>query len=55
MIKKYGLLLDDASDIKGIEYELVYNANATADELSEGAEAQVQRGITGQENITAGT
>jgi hypothetical protein len=53
--KKVRFVINDASDIKGIEYELVYNANATADELSEGAEAQVQRGITGQENITPGT
>lgn len=53
--KKVRFIINDASDIKGIEYELVYNANATADELSEGADAQVQRGITGQENITSGT
>jgi apolipoprotein N-acyltransferase len=53
--KKVRFVINDASNIKAIEYELTYNANATADELSEGAQAQVQRGITGQENITSGT
>lgn len=53
--KKVRFTIADASDIKAIEYELTYTANATADELSEGAEAQVQRGITGQESISAGT
>jgi hypothetical protein len=44
-----------ASDIQSIEYELTYNANSTAQEQSEGAEAQVQRGITGTANIKAGS
>src|SRR6185312_7158588 len=34
--------ITNASDIKSIEYELTYNANSTAQEQSEGAEAQVQ-------------
>ena len=42
-------------DIKSIEYELTYEANSTAQEKSEGAQARVQRGITGQANITSGT
>lgn len=45
----------NASDIKSIEYELTYNANATAQEQSEGADAQVQRGITGTANISSGS
>lgn len=45
----------DASDIQSIEYELTYNANSTAQEQSEGAEAQVQRGITGTANIKSGS
>lgn len=45
----------NASDIQSIEYELTYNANSTAQEQSEGAEAQVQRGITGTANIKSGS
>lgn len=47
--------ITNASDIKSIEYELTYNANATAEEQSEGADAQVQRGITGTANISSGS
>jgi len=52
---KIRFAIAQASDIKSIEYELTYNANSTAAEQSEGADAQVQRGITGTENITSGT
>jgi len=52
---KIRFTIAQASDIKSIEYELTYNANSTAEEQSEGADAQVQRGITGTENITPGT
>src|SRR5579859_4334072 len=48
--KKVRFTIAQASDIKAIEYELTYDANATAQEQSEGAEAQVQRGITGTAN-----
>lgn len=53
--KKVRFSIANASDIKAIEYELTYNANSTAQEKSEGADAQVQRGITGQANISAGS
>jgi hypothetical protein len=51
--KKVRFTIASASDIKSIEYELTYNANSTAQEQSEGADAQVQRGITGTANIKA--
>jgi len=53
--KKVRFTITDASDIKSIEYELTYNANSTAEEQSEGAQARVQRGITGQENVSLGS
>src|SRR5258708_32676648 len=52
---KVRFTIANASDIQSIEYELTYNANSTAQEQSEGAEAQVQRGITGTANIKAGS
>src|SRR5947207_1149656 len=39
---KVRFTIANASDIQSIEYELTYNANSTAQEQSEGAEAQVQ-------------
>lgn len=53
--KKVRFTIAKASDIKGIEYELTYEADSTAQERSEGSNARVQRGITGQENIKAGS
>jgi hypothetical protein len=53
--KKVRFTIAQASDIKAIEYELIYDANSTAEEKSEGSQARVQRGITGQENISPGT
>ena len=53
--KKVRFTIAKASDIKGIEYELTYDANSTAQERSEGSDATVQRGITGQSNISAGS
>ncbi len=53
--KKIRFTIAKASDIKAIEYELMYDANSTAQEKSEGATAKVQRGITGQANITPGS
>lgn len=52
---KVRFTIANASDIKSIEYELTYNANSTAEEQSEGAEAQVQRGITGTANVSSGS
>lgn len=53
--KKIRFTIAKASDIKAIEYEITYDANATAQEKSEGADAQVQRGITGQVNVPSGS
>src|SRR6185437_15933814 len=53
--KRVRFTIAKASNIQDIEYELTYNANSTAQELSEGAQKTVQRGITGQENIKPGT
>ncbi len=41
------------SGIKSIEYQLTYEADSTAQEQSEGGEARVQRGITGESKITS--
>ncbi len=52
--KKIKFTIDKAQDIKSIEYELVYEADSTAQEKSEGGEATVQRGITGSADIKSG-
>ena len=51
--KKVRFDISKASDIKSIEYELTYEADSTAQEKSEGSDARVQRGITGQINVDA--
>lgn len=43
-----------ADGIKSIEYELTYEADSTAAEQSEGGDARVQRGITGETKIESG-
>lgn len=53
--KEIRFTISKASDIKDIEYELTYVANSTAEERSEGSDARVQRGITGDESIQAGS
>ncbi|HWY79484.1 MAG TPA: hypothetical protein VNW29_03940 [Candidatus Sulfotelmatobacter sp.] len=53
--KKVRFFISNASDIKAIEYALTYDANSTARERSEGSDATVQRGITGQANISSGS
>ncbi|HVF69743.1 MAG TPA: hypothetical protein VNA13_04240 [Xanthomonadales bacterium] len=40
--------------IKSLEYELTYEADSTAQEQSEGGEPRVQRGITGDAEISSG-
>lgn len=49
--KKVRFTITKATDIRDIEYELTYEADSTAQEKSEGSDARVQRGITGQANI----
>jgi len=39
--------------ITSIEYQVTYEADSTAQEQSEGGEARVQRGITGESKITS--
>jgi len=53
--KEIRFTISNASDIKDIEYELTYVANSTAEERSEGSDARVQRGITGDETIHSGS
>lgn len=52
--KKVRFKIAQASDVKAIEYELTYEANSTAKERSEGSDATVQRGITGDAKIDGG-
>jgi hypothetical protein len=52
--KKVKFKLAKADGIKGIEYELTYEADSTKQEQSEGGEPRVQRGITGQADIKSG-
>lgn len=46
--------IEKLEGIKAIEYELVYEADSTAAEQSEGGEPRVQRGITGDTEIKSG-
>lgn len=43
--------IEKPEGIKTIEYELTYEADSTAAEISEGGEDRVQRGITGEVEI----
>ena len=52
--KKVQFKISKLQGIKSIEYELTYQANATAQEKAEGSDAQVQRGITGDAKINSG-
>jgi hypothetical protein len=47
-------VIEKASDIASIEYQLMYEADSTAAERREGGEPRVQRGITGEETIKSG-
>lgn len=49
--KQVQFKISKVQGIKSIEYELTYEADATAQEKEEGADAQVQRGITGDATI----
>lgn len=52
--KKVMFKIAKADGIESIEYELVYEADSTAQERSEGGEDRVQRGITGEADIESG-
>lgn len=45
--KKVRFSVTKASDIKAIEYQIMYEADSTAQEIAEGGDKRVQRGITG--------
>lgn len=47
-------VIEKADGIESIEYELVYEADSTARERSEGGESRVQRGVTGESDIESG-
>ncbi|MGH7204238.1 MAG: hypothetical protein ACREHC_07380 [Candidatus Levyibacteriota bacterium] len=49
--KKVKFKIAKASDIKSVEYELTYEADSTKQEISDGGDARVQRGITGEANV----
>lgn len=44
-------LISKATGIKSIEYQLTYEADSTADEIAQGGDARVQRGITGSSSV----
>ncbi len=52
--KKVQFKIAKAQGIESIEYELVYEADSTAQEKSEGGEDRVQRGITGEADVESG-
>lgn len=52
--KRVKFKIAKASDIKAIEYELTYEADSTKQEISDGGDARVQRGITGDASIDQG-
>jgi hypothetical protein len=52
--KKIKFVIAKATDIIAIEYQFTYEADSTAQELSEGGESRVQRGITGEAKIKSG-
>ena len=49
--KRVKFSIEKASDIKSVEYELTYEADSTKQEISDGGEPRVQRGITGEANV----
>lgn len=53
--KKVQFSVDNLSDITAISYELTYQADSTLSEKQEGADATVQRGITGDAKLTSGS
>lgn len=52
--KKIKFSIAKAEGIESIEYEMVYEADSTAQEKSEGGEPRVQRGITGEADVPSG-
>ena len=43
--------IENASGIKSVDYELIYEADSTAQERKDGGDARVQRGITGHADV----
>jgi hypothetical protein len=53
--KKVKFSIAHTSGIKSVSYEITYEAESTVAEREEGADARVQRGITGDAKITGGS
>jgi hypothetical protein len=49
--QKVKILVEKASDIKSLDYEITYEADTPASEKVEGAEDRVQRGFTGEATL----
>lgn len=50
--KQIKFLLAKATGIVSVEYELTYEADSTIQEQADGAEPRVQRGVTGEEELS---
>lgn len=52
--KKVKFSIAKAKGITALEYEITYEADATKEEMTEGGEDRVARGITGEATVVAG-
>lgn len=52
--KRVRFVIEKLTGITSVEYEVTYEADSTAQEQSEGGEARVQRGITGEAELMSG-
>lgn len=52
--KQVKFAISKADGITAIEYQVTYEADSTAQEIAEGGDARVDRGITGDAKITSG-
>src|SRR5579859_5963370 len=52
--KQVKFSISKLDDIKEVEYEITYDANASDAELAEGSDTRVSRGITGDVKINSG-
>jgi flagellar basal body-associated protein FliL len=50
--KAVKIKIEKAGDIKSIEYQVTYEADSTAEEKAEGGDPRVQRGITGDADMS---
>ena|SRR5258708_32461525 len=52
--KKIKFSITKLADIREIEYEITYDANASSQELAQGSDTRVSRGITGDVKVNGG-